>query len=155
MRARAFAVLASIFLATSSLVCQEKTSQRTAITRVATPLREAPSVEASAFATIPPKTTVSVKSCADGWCTVEYQNRTGHAIQVFLRFAPAPPAQPLMSMSGRGYTNSQGQWVPSPTRTADGQPPAGASAKCRDNSFSFSRSRRGTCSHHGGVAQWL
>lgn len=35
------------------------------------------------------------------------------------------------------------------------QAPAGATAQCRDGSYSFSASRRGTCSHHGGVAQWL
>ncbi|MCX6738970.1 MAG: DUF3761 domain-containing protein [Candidatus Parcubacteria bacterium] len=33
--------------------------------------------------------------------------------------------------------------------------PIGASAKCRDGSYSFSQSRRGTCSHHGGVARWI
>lgn len=33
--------------------------------------------------------------------------------------------------------------------------PASASAICRDGTYSYSRSRRGTCSHHGGVAQWL
>ncbi|WP_202630539.1 DUF3761 domain-containing protein [Deinococcus alpinitundrae] len=30
--------------------------------------------------------------------------------------------------------------------------PAGAPAQCRDGSDSFSTHRRGTCSHHGGVA---
>jgi hypothetical protein len=33
--------------------------------------------------------------------------------------------------------------------------PTGASAKCRDGTYSFSAHRRGTCSHHGGVAVWL
>ena len=33
--------------------------------------------------------------------------------------------------------------------------PAGATAQCRDGSYSFSEHRRGTCSHHGGVATWL
>ena len=28
-------------------------------------------------------------------------------------------------------------------------------ARCRDGSYSFSQHRSGTCSHHGGVAQWL
>jgi uncharacterized protein YraI len=32
---------------------------------------------------------------------------------------------------------------------------AGATAHCRDGTFSFSRTRQGTCSHHGGVAEWL
>lgn len=31
---------------------------------------------------------------------------------------------------------------------------SGASAKCRDGSLSYSAHRRGTCSHHGGVAEW-
>ncbi|WP_183995160.1 DUF3761 domain-containing protein [Sphingomonas kyeonggiensis] len=35
------------------------------------------------------------------------------------------------------------------------QMPDGASAQCRDGTFSFSASRRGTCSHPGGVAIWL
>lgn len=33
--------------------------------------------------------------------------------------------------------------------------PDGATAQCRDGTFSFSRNRRGTCSHHKGVARWL
>lgn len=33
--------------------------------------------------------------------------------------------------------------------------PAGATAICKDGSYSFSTSRSGTCSHHGGVATWL
>ena len=34
-------------------------------------------------------------------------------------------------------------------------PPPGATAKCRDGSYSFSQHHSGTCSHHGGVAVWL
>jgi uncharacterized membrane protein YqiK len=33
--------------------------------------------------------------------------------------------------------------------------PPGASARCQDGSYSYSTSRRGTCSHHGGVSEWL
>jgi hypothetical protein len=33
--------------------------------------------------------------------------------------------------------------------------PAGATAEFRDGTHSFSQSRSGTCSHHGGVARWL
>ena len=35
------------------------------------------------------------------------------------------------------------------------QAPAGATAECRDGSYSYSAHRRGTCSHHGGVKRWL
>jgi uncharacterized protein DUF3761 len=37
----------------------------------------------------------------------------------------------------------------------DSATPAGASARCRDGTYSFSRHRSGMCSHHGGVATWL
>src|SRR3989454_10454864 len=33
--------------------------------------------------------------------------------------------------------------------------PTGATALCRDGTYSFSRHNSGTCSHHGGVAIWL
>ncbi len=33
--------------------------------------------------------------------------------------------------------------------------PSGVSAVCRDGSYSYSQHRRGTCSHHGGVAFWV
>jgi hypothetical protein len=33
--------------------------------------------------------------------------------------------------------------------------PSGATARCRDGSLSFSAHRRGTCSHHRGVAEWF
>ncbi|MGD0715339.1 MAG: DUF3761 domain-containing protein [Gaiellaceae bacterium] len=34
-------------------------------------------------------------------------------------------------------------------------PPPGATARCRDGTYSYSQHRSGTCSHHGGVAVWL
>ncbi len=33
--------------------------------------------------------------------------------------------------------------------------PPGATALCRDGTYSYSKHRSGTCSHHGGVARWL
>jgi uncharacterized protein YgiM (DUF1202 family) len=57
------------------------------------------------------------------------------------------------SSGGDTYINSFGEEVLRPRRSAS--VPAGASARCSDGTYSFSRSRRGTCSHHGGVAEWL
>jgi hypothetical protein len=51
------------------------------------------------------------------------------------------------------YTNSQGRKVKRPEACSGA--PIGATAQCQDGSYSFSRNRRGTCSHHGGVAKWL
>lgn len=33
--------------------------------------------------------------------------------------------------------------------------PSGATAQCRDGTYSYSAHRWGTCSHHGGVRVWL
>jgi Protein of unknown function (DUF3761)/Bacterial SH3 domain len=57
------------------------------------------------------------------------------------------------STYGRSYINVDGQRIPSPVFS--NRPPAGAAARCGDGSYSFSQHRRGTCSHHGGVAEWL
>lgn len=54
--------------------------------------------------------------------------------------------------SGRSYVNVDGVRVQSPTFSE--RRPADASARCNDGSYSFSLHRRGTCSHHGGVAEW-
>src|SRR4051812_47143680 len=42
-----------------------------------------------------------------------------------------------------------------PAAATSTAPPPGASARCRDGTYSFSQHHSGTCSHHGGVAQWL
>lgn len=57
--------------------------------------------------------------------------------------------------SHRHYTNKDGHVVHAPAKSTTGQVPAGASAKCRDGTYSFSQHHRGTCSHHGGVEIWL
>jgi len=51
------------------------------------------------------------------------------------------------------YTNISGSKIHVPTYVQ--VIPMGASAQCRDNSYSFSAHRSGTCSHHGGVKSWL
>jgi hypothetical protein len=42
-----------------------------------------------------------------------------------------------------------------PVAAGASSPPPGATAHCRDGTYSFSQHRSGTCSHHGGVAAWL
>jgi uncharacterized protein DUF3761 len=51
------------------------------------------------------------------------------------------------------YVNSKGETVKRPETCSSA--PKGARAQCRDKSYSFSHTRQGTCSHHGGVAKWL
>lgn len=54
--------------------------------------------------------------------------------------------------AGRHYRNVDGNSVHSPMQATSR--PDGATAHCRDGSWSFSQHHSGTCSHHGGVASW-
>ena len=85
---------------------------------------------------------------------------------VWVAFSP-PPAYARTSVSAtwsqpdeadltshEHYRNKSGQDVHSPAKTTNGRVPTGASAKCVDGTYSFSRHHSGTCSRHGGVAQW-
>lgn len=68
--------------------------------------------------------------------------------------APTPTVQPVTPTCTNGtYVNSAGNTVCSPEAAASA--PAGATAQCRDGTYSFSQSHSGTCSHHGGVSEWL
>lgn len=70
--------------------------------------------------------------------------------------APAPvstPAPAPKSCPSGYYLNVDNNCIQSPTAAPSA--PAGATAKCGDGTYSFSAHRSGTCSHHGGVAEWL
>ncbi len=120
-------------------------------------VRELPEVTAQILARLPQGSAVSVGTCASGWCGIATSEVEGYGEQAYLTDS-LPPTQTTAEQQrpqGRGYWNANGEWVQSPTWTADGSPPLGATAQCRDGSYSFSNTRRGTCSWHGGVARWL
>ena len=127
----------------------------TRYTTTAVRLRAQPSTEAARLVTMPRGAAVTVASCADRWCRVEYRGRSGYAARRYLtQTRPASTVRRSSDCGSGGYVNSRGRWVPSPCRSPSG-PPAGASARCRDGTYSFSQSRRGPCSRHGGVSRWL
>jgi len=94
--------------------------------------------------------------CKGDWCEVSYQGHTGYVNANYLKHTDgqavvhvkASPTSPV-----HYYTNVNDNTVQSPTKY-DKQP-QGATAQCADGTYSFSQHRRGTCSHHGGVAKWL
>jgi uncharacterized protein DUF3761 len=63
-----------------------------------------------------------------------------------------PPSQPTPTGPTCGYVNSRHDCVQTPTLTQNFPP--GAAAHCRDETWSFTRTRRGACAAHGGVAEW-
>jgi uncharacterized protein YraI len=117
-------------------------------------LRACPSTAHEIRSRIPRGGRFEVASCEDGWCLGSYRGHQGFVSERYLT-----PDLPSMSLArrhsgARGYTNSRGIWVPSPSYSSSGPPP-GASALCCDGTCSYSMSRRGTCSHHGGGSRWL
>lgn len=65
---------------------------------------------------------------------------------------PTPTPQTASCPNGT-YVNTYGNTVCRPYQSSSA--PAGATAQCSDGTYSYSQSRRGTCSGHGGVARWL
>jgi uncharacterized protein YraI len=114
-------------------------------------LRDSPDSSATSLGILPAGTALRDTDCAEGWCSVTVGARRGWIAR---RFVDEAGVSASIAPEGRGYTNSDGRHIPSPRASTNG-PPAGASAQCRDGTYSFSAHRRGTCSHHGGVARWL
>jgi hypothetical protein len=61
------------------------------------------------------------------------------------------------STGGSDAAESDSNASSSSSSSSGGSPqaPVGATALCGDGTYSYSAHRRGTCSHHGGVAGWL
>jgi len=70
--------------------------------------------------------------------------------------APATPATTRCKDAKGKFTKCGGP-AAAPTVSAPAATggPAGATAKCKDGTFSSSKVHSGSCSHHGGVASWL
>jgi len=65
--------------------------------------------------------------------------------------APGASARQHAAVCKSGYYRSvSGHCVHRPSSS-----PSGATAECRDGSYSYSEHASGTCSHHGGVSRWI
>ncbi|HEY6806878.1 MAG TPA: DUF3761 domain-containing protein [Pyrinomonadaceae bacterium] len=124
-------------------------------------LRSRPSTSAKVVGTLNRGSEVAlvVDERVGPWFKV-HDNSTGlegwlHGDLITLKKAPpeTTTSKAAKRKSGKSYINVDGIRVPSPVFTD--KRPAGASARCRDGSYSFSLHRQGTCSHHGGVAGWF
>ena len=140
------------------LVCTAFVSFAKGVVRTTTTdlsLRVDASASSRVILTIPQGTQVYLQEdCDCVWVYVTYNGYCGYVYAQFLtKSVPATNTTAVAQEPIRHYTNSYGNTVQSPTRY--NKAPAGATALCRDGSYSFSQSRRGTCSHHGGVAKWL
>src|SRR5207244_6685397 len=119
MRRLLFSLLWSAFLAGPISAQAPASSQDTlAYTTASVRLREKPFPTARSLATLSQGTAVRLYGCSQGWCSVAVSQLAGYLLEEFL----GAPASQAATSEGRGYINSQGESVPSPTRTADGKP---------------------------------
>lgn len=126
---------------------------QTKVTSYNTDLRSSPSIESRVSKMIPQGASVYVvNQLENGWSYVIYNHNYGYVrsnrIHDSYYYSRSSGSTPV-----KYYINSSGELVQSPTYYESA--PKGATARCKDGTYSFSQNRRGTCSHHGGVAKWL
>jgi hypothetical protein len=66
---------------------------------------------------------------------------------------PAGETPASNASSDSGNTKAPGVWRKIKVKVVT--PPKGATAQCKDRTYSFSEHVSGTCANHGGVEQWL
>lgn len=134
------AFFASLFFVAAGL----SAGTRVTVSRAA--LHAAPSAGSRVIAVVAAGVQLPIGSCSKVWCRTSWGDAEAWVAKSDLG----------ARKSGRKgyYINSDGEKVPSPQMSPSG-PAKGATAQCNDGSYSFSRHRRGTCSHHGGVRRWL
>lgn len=146
---RTFFLFITLFI---SLIANAQTGIRYTSTHLY--LRYGPGKNYAAISIVPKGTMVTIdEDCNCKWVPVEYNGYVGYISTQYLTKEKVESNKETFPSSVKHYINSRGERVQSPTRYD--APPAGATALCRDGTYSFSKSRRGTCSHHGGVAKWL
>jgi hypothetical protein len=71
--------------------------------------------------------------------------------------APAPTTTAAQGTTAASTTSTTAHATTAAATTTSpiSAPPAGVTARCKDGTYSSSQTHSGTCSHHGGVAQWL
>jgi hypothetical protein len=69
--------------------------------------------------------------------------------------APAPAAPPSPRAAAPAPAAPAKVGTGSPHASASGADPSGATAQCKDGSYSDAKHHTGACSRHGGVAKWL
>lgn len=128
-------------------------------------LRSGPGTNYSVVTVLPKGTAVTIEDCDCKWVPVSYDGyigfiRTSYLSRKKVRTYSSRTLRKrtwstrtyTRNQGVRYYTNSYGNRVQSPTYY--NSRPVRATALCRDGTYSFSQSHRGTCSHHGGVKQW-
>lgn len=130
------------------------------ITKSNVNFRNSPNQTGEIISVIPKNTEITIIENIDDWSKISYNGQEGYISSKFIKTTSNKDLNKNIQSKNNStnqnvkyYTNSKGERVQSPTYYDS--PPPGATALCRDGTYSFSKNRRGTCSHHGGVQKWL
>ena len=93
----------------------------------------------------------TMKSCAATWKTMSAADKAKTKYTDYIGTCMKAPAKtaaaPAMTMSAMPAMSSGSMMMAAPK--------GGGSAKCKDGTTVTYKSRKGTCSGHGGVATWM
>lgn len=127
---------------------------QTAVQGVSTSASPSPTVATVESTTTLSNTTVTPQSSLKTTTTVAPTVQPSTVKPTVFVPTATPTTVPASTQSNdQYYTNVDGNRVQSPSYSES--QPSNASAQCRDGSYSYSQHRQGTCSGHGGVAEWL
>jgi hypothetical protein len=127
--------------------------------------KAAPAAPAAAAPAAPaePAASGTPSTCKDGTTSMATGRGacSGHGgVQKATKGKPAPDAPAAAATAPAAAPTTPAAAKPSasksaPTAAASNTDPTGATAKCKDGTYSKSQHHSGTCSSHGGVAEWL
>src|SRR5690349_648557 len=115
MRAARLLAVFSLALPIASARPQDtlSTTDTLAYTTTIVTVRAKPFANAQALGRVDAAAPVRLYACSDGWCSIAARRFAGYVPKQYLSAQPIP----VTRWPGRGYVNSRGEWVPSPTRT--------------------------------------
>ena len=103
------------------------------------------------------KPTAGTVTCKDGTTSKAGRGACSHHGGVGDAAATPPAATPPAAAphSSRATVPTSAGAPKSADEKEAANSPTGATAKCKDGTYSHSAHHQGACSHHGGVAEWM
>lgn len=123
-------------------------------------LRQGPGISYGVISSLPTGTYVTIdEDCDCEWIPVSYSGKIGYINGRYLsNKKPLLKQNKVRNTLSKSYRTTRNNVKSTGRRykknTKYNSQPVGVTALCNDGTYSYSQSRRGTCSHHGGVRVW-
>jgi Protein of unknown function (DUF3761) len=99
--------------------------------------------------------TTTGRGACSGHGGVQKAAKSGAAAAPATTESASPAATPAPSAAAASKAAPAAAAAPKAAASAGNTDPTGATAKCKDGTYSKSKQHAGSCSHHGGVAEFL